>query len=565
MTRNRIVALAGLLLAALASPASAVQDTVTVVTAGDPREGSLDITSAAARRAVSVFNDPATRSAFGDIDLDAGEITNGSIAVVEGTARLAGTVRGDAVVINGDALLSSTTRITGDLIVLGGLVTGLDEATVEGNSSVYLAGALVRREGDTLTLLRSTQSRRSRRRREPTFDAGLHLSTGGTYNRVEGLPIEFGPRFTFGVPRATQLTLEGWAILRTGAGSVNQWGYVARGEVTFASGIPITVGARAQDVMAPVERWKLPDLHVGLASVTATEDWRDYYRRRGGAGYVEIEPLRGFTLSGEVGWFSESSELARDPFSLFGSGWRPNPSIDEGDFVTVTAGVEYDTRRDQRWGQSGWFFDFEWERGTSDSVSQVQLPTDIRPSLPTGKYTYDRLWVDVRRYQRVGRRGQFSLRGLWAGTPGGEPLPVQRRLSVGGREPMPGYEFRRFACNTSALDPSNPALCDRILVFQAEYRGSLSFTASGGSRSQERYHRRSRHDQGDWDDWFWFDGPYLVLFANAGTGWLSQNSMGSLNGDIGAGFEIGSVGIYAAKAFTNSEPLRIALRIQRRF
>ena len=299
--------------------------------------------------------------------------------------------------------------------------------------------------------------------------------------------------------------------------------------------------------------------------MTATEDWRDYYRRRGGAGYLEIEPLRGFTLSGEVGWFSESSEFARDPFSMFGTVWRPNPNIDEGDFITFTAGVEIDTRRNRRWGQSGWFFDLEWERGTSDSVSQVQLPTDIRPSLPTGKYTYDRLWVDVRRYQRVGRRGQFSLRGLWAGTPGGEPLPVQRRLSVGGLEPMPGYEFRRFACNASALDPSNPSLCDRILVFQTEYRGSLSFSASGGSRSHERDDRRTSSDQNDWDDWFWFDGPYLVLFANAGTGWLSQNAMGNLNGDVGAGFEIGSVGIYAAKAFTSSEPLRIAFRIQRRF
>ena len=286
MIRNRAVALAGLLLAALTAPAYGMQDTVTVVTAGDPREGSLDITSAVARRAVSVFNDPLTRSAFGDISLDAGETANTSIAVADGTARVAGTVRGDVVVINGDAELSTTTRITGDLVVLGGLVTGLDEAVVEGNSSIYVAGAMVSREGDTLVLHRSARSTRRRRGRgyEPAFDAGLHLSTGGTYNRVEGLPIEFGPKFTFGAPRGTQLRLEGWAILRTGAGDVNQWGYVARGEVSFASGIPITVGARAQDVMAPVERWKLPDLHIGLASVTATEDWRDYYRRRAGCG-----------------------------------------------------------------------------------------------------------------------------------------------------------------------------------------------------------------------------------------------------------------------------------------
>jgi hypothetical protein len=55
-----------------------------------------------------------------------------------------------------------------------------------------------------------------------------------------------------------------------------------------------------------------------------------------------------------------------------------------------------------------------------------------------------------------------------------------------------------------------------------------------------------------------------VLFGDLGTGWLSQNTIGALHGDAGIGIEIGSFGVYAAKAFT-SEPLRIAVRIQRRF
>jgi hypothetical protein len=72
----------------------------------------------------------------------------------------------------------------------------------------------------------------------------------------------------------------------------------------------------------------------------------------------------------------------------------------------------------------------------------------------------------------------------------------------------------------------------------------------------------------DWDgDWFDFDGPSLVLFSNAGTGWIASRSNGipSLNWDVGAGIEMGSVGLYAAKAIRSGEPLRLTLRIERRF
>ena len=69
----------------------------------------------------------------------------------------------------------------------------------------------------------------------------------------------------------------------------------------------------------------------------------------------------------------------------------------------------------------------------------------------------------------------------------------------------------------------------------------------------------------DWEDGFWFDGPTIVLFGNAGTGWLDGQSPGPLNFDVGAGIEIGSVQFYVAKAIKEGEPVRVTLRIERRF
>ncbi|MDH4044400.1 MAG: hypothetical protein OEW06_08080, partial [Gemmatimonadota bacterium] len=104
---------------------------------------------------------------------------------------------------------------------------------------------------------------------------------------------------------------------------------------------------------------------------------------------------------------------------------------------------------------------------------------------------------------------------------------------------------------------------------QAEYRGGFGFDWWDG----DHYDRRDRVDRSewwdsdwDWDNWAWFDGPSLVLFTNAGTGWLrTEDGPDKLHWDVGAGLAFGSVGLYVARAIEADEPVRVTLRIERRF
>jgi hypothetical protein len=160
---------------------------------------------------------------------------------------------------------------------------------------------------------------------------------------------------------------------------------------------------------------------------------------------------------------------------------------------------------------------------------------------------------------------------MWSGRIAGDPSLVQRRHSLGGPDPMNGYAFREFACNELA-DPAVTGLCDNVLLFQGEYRGRLSFDwFSGDDDDFGRSHSvRGAKDRDDLDDfgWFddvWFDGPTLVLLSNAGTGWLEGAPVGALNFDVGAGLEIGGLGFYVSKAIKEDEPVRVTLRIARRF
>ncbi|NIM50463.1 MAG: hypothetical protein GTN78_03210 [Gemmatimonadales bacterium] len=555
---------------ALPQPAAA-QDTVVVVRPGR----FLPTHSRVIREAVNLFNHPATTRVFGELTVRANDVYSGDVAVLRGPVQVAGVIEGDLVAINANVVLRSTAEVDGDVLILGGTLVQSGRAFVKGTVRRYRAAVEVRRVRGRLELVEEEirvrprpQVRRYRRR--PTGRASIVLGTGGTYNRVEGLPLHVGPRLEWG--GQIRGRIQALAVFRT-AGELESGreniGYRVDGHLSFGWTPRVTFGGRAYDVVAPIEPWGLHGDEVGLTAFFLHRDYRDYYLTRGVAGYLRIEPMRGVSLTGEVARDEDDTIAARDPWTPFRKDdiWRDNPAIDVGDFIRISASLEVDSRWSANTWGSGWFLRAEWERGISDNVVPQPLPAFIRDPIPVDDYVYDRVVVDLRRYQQIGWSGQLRLRALAAGTVGRDPLPMQRRLSLGGPALMPGYPFRQFACNAGVADPSGPALCDRMLLLQAEFRGGLFF----GLFSHDRARRRNRPstqldvDWWDWWDGFWFGGPNIVLFADAGTAWLEDDDPGDLEFDLGAGLEFGSVGVYAAKALQEGEPVRFTVRIHRRF
>jgi len=556
------------------------QDPVVVIRRGeDERESDR-----AAERAVQIFNRLSTTRIFGSRTIRRNDVYSGDVGVFDGSLIVSGTIEGDLVAINADIRLRSSAEVHGDILLVGGSLDRSAGADVGGVTRRYRESVDIRRVEEELELIsRRIERRASERDRHvryhPSTDASLALGFGPTYNRVEGLPIHFGPRLTWRNSWYSRLELEALGIYRTAANpedvfdsslSRRDVGYSVKGELQFGRSREVTFGGRVYDVVAPIEDWQLYDDEIGLSAFLLHRDYRDYYLTRGWTGYVEIRPLDELTLSGEYSREEHTSVEARDPWALSrrSEGWRNNPGVDDGDFTILSASAEFDSRESRRYNGSGWFLRAEWERATSDNVVDRGLPRSIRSPLPTDEdYTYDRFFLDLRRHERVGWSGQLSLRGVLAGTIGeNDPLPIQRRLSLG--HVMPGYGFRAIACNEAMLDPMAPALCDNILLLQAEYRTDLSF---GGRSGRDRRRYGSRRGSGDfwgwddWDDWVWFDGPSLVVFSDAGTGWLHDNDVGELEFDVGVGLEFGSMAVYAAKAIKSDEGIQITFRLHRRF
>ena len=535
----------------------------------------------AAAAAVATYNAERTLRVTGVLEVAAERTIEGDVAVLNGPVRVAGRITGTLAAINADVQLSPGASL-GGLIVVGGTITGRDAATVR--SEVLRRPELLRYHvADDQRLVPEEEPaydeawwRRHTRRRPPPSDdrswRDFTFTSAHTYNRVEGLPILVGPR----IHQLTdwgRFTLEAFGVVRT-AGPV-RWdrgtlGHDVTSELQLGRKLGIGVGGRTFDIVDAVEDWQLNEREVGLAAVVLHRDFRDYYRRHGGLGFVKLHAGADADLTFSFGDERWESARDRDPFSLFRGGdpWRLNPAMDEGTMHLATSRLRVDTRRRQSvlWG--GWYLDAEIERGTGrlardpGLLTVIPVPEDV---------AYTRGFVDARRYTRLSPDAALNLRFVAGGWMSGDRLPMQRRLSVGGPGTLPGYDFRRawrvhpdvLTCGGTAL-PGAPALCDRVMLFQAEFRSDFGV-------------RWVRNDARD--DW-WRPGfnrhASWVLFADAGRGWSvgapdlattyakdDVPSLSSFRADIGAGIDFGSVGVYVAKATTTArEPMNVIVRVK---
>ncbi|MEX2155397.1 MAG: hypothetical protein WD773_01020 [Gemmatimonadales bacterium] len=570
----------------------ATQDTTIVI---HPDSSSATLQPRLLPRVVSdevirFYNAPTTTRLVGRTRLPPGNEWRGDVAVRNGPVLVGGRVQGTLLVINGDVSLEPGADVSGGLIVVGGTVDGAAEARVGGELRQYREPLLyrLRNEGDELVYAPNLRRRLWNPGARVSWGAAdsrssLTIATGGTFNRVEGLPIVFGPLFDWKLRENFRLRVDALGVFRS-AGDLSDkrsdLGYMFRTELRSGDVRPIGVGIRAFDIVAPVEDWGLHNAEVGWSAFLFARDYRDYYLNKGWAARVFAHPERQLALSLELRRDWQTSVANRDPWTVFRNSdlWRPNPPIDEGHYTTVSANATLDSRNNPDDPTAGWLVRASLEHAFSKDVTpQAGVPATVRDSIPTnGSYAFNRVFVDLRRYTRVSPSGRINLRLVGGGWLGGDPLPLQRRLSLGGPDPLPGHPFRASACNRDIVAPAfaatRLAACDRVIAFQAEYRGHLklnwSYNPWGG---------RDDNDQGDEGrSLFWMEGLDLVVFTNAGQAWLVGSGPGRVPGnelpafaswlvDVGLGVDWGGFGVYVAKAVTTGERLRFTVRLDHRF
>jgi len=551
---------------------------------GEPRFGPLSIEIS--ERALGAWNDTTNLRIRGRHTVAAGDTVRSALVVLDGPLIVSGVVVGDVIAINANVRLDSTAQVRGALLVVGGVLSGRDRGRVEGDLDVWRSAlAYTEDEGGRLVADAETLlSRYARWRARSSADwSDLFVSSGHTYNRVEGLSIVGGPRLQFN--RGTsRVTLEALGIFRTGdrlAWERENLGHRLLAEVRRGTDDGyVAIGGRHLDEVDAVERWALGDAETGLTSLLVARDYRDYWNRFGGHGYVRVGGRHNSTLSASIGRELWDARGARNPWAMFRSGreWRANPGALEGTATLMGLSASVDTRNDPERPLDGWWVRGEYEHGRVE-ITRAADPTQLALTAPT--LTYGRLFVDARRYTRVAPNTSVNLRLVAGGLVHGEGLPLQRQLSVSGVDALPGYGFRAplgvpdvGTCNArsdadfTAL--GRPASCDRILLVQTEWAGDFRIALFG---------REQRTDDRRWyTDGLRTDGRWVV-FVNSGRGWLVGEQDDGLTypsgrlpffegfrSDAGVGLDLGMIGVYVAHPLNgaNRTP-RAFVRLGRRF
>lgn len=562
----------------VAAPAAA-QDSIVVINPDAPAEDSLfGLPPDVLAELLATWNDSATVRLPGGLVVPSGASLGGPIASFRGTLRVAGEVTGRLTVINGDLVIMPGGVVHGDVLVAGGRMTVANGGIHDGEARVFWDAAPVVRQSDGGLAIRERRRQIGDLAAERTFQTGhirttIRLTTTQTYNRIEGLGLVFGPAFEWRQSKSLVATLDLRGILRTAPDPSpfrRDLGWLLRTDWRINGVRGFGFGARAYSVIAGIEEHTLPRDEIGWNAFLFQRDNRDYFSSEGGAGSAYVYLSRRLRLDGSVRYEKQGSVRANDPWSLFRnqSRWRPNPLIDDGHFTSLGLNLEFDSRNARSAPSSGWWLRGSLEHTTSGDVAPVSLPGTIREPLPTSGYGFSRFTLDARRYNRLSPDAQFNTRIWAAGWLAGDPLPLQRRLSLGGLDLLPGYAFRAIACAPAGFsDPSTPALCDRVLITQAEFRHRLKLRA--GYTIRDPQHK-------ELDRFLGIEDPDLVVFGDAGSAWLAGEGPGRVpsdriralsewKADAGVGVDAGGVAVYLVKALTDGEPLRVYLRLERRF
>lgn len=586
--RSTIIAVFAL---SMAGVAWAQDTTITIRPSGRGADGRLvlrQLPRDVAEEVVRFFNGPGTLHFSGVTRIPVGRGIDGDVAVLGGPVTVAGRISGGLVVVNGDVVFERGAVVGGDVIVVGGTVDGADEADIDGEIRAYRDPLRYRRTGDEIVYAPQREPPRWARTRRPLGDyrgstSSFVISLGGTYNRVEGAPIVVGPRLDTRLNDGMRFQADARGIFRTGRDfsfKSGDFGYRARGELIFGGRYDnIGFGVRGYDLMNSVEPWPLKDYEAGWAAILLHSDYRDYYRRHGGALYTTLRVGRPFAFTLEGRDETQSSVEERDPWSLFRGDrqWRENPAITDGRYRSAVASFRFDTRNDRATPSSGMWVTGEVEVGEGKEITGTTDPNlvcvttpCVPPELQDGKLTYQRVFFDARSYLRVSPAGRLNVRVAGGGRVGGEALPLQRRFALGFPDPLPGYGFRQFSCGGESANGS-PALCDRVLLGQVEFRTHLGFDFGPDWANDWGGDENDRYEP------FHVTGPDIVVFADAGRAWMGGSgadripmdrlpALSTFKGDIGLGLDLGPIGFYLAKALDQADrPVSFTVRMGRRF
>jgi len=569
---------AALLLACIASTIAAQVPTEPGPLPAEVREAALDF-----------LNLPETFRLLGDATIPAGTIVDGDVGLPGGRLVVRGAVLGRIVVLNGDLLLEAGSRVDGDILVIGGEAFIDPGAETAGDISVHEHPLRYRTRNGRLEAIPEEAFAPGFLAEDLGFgQARFTLRAGPVYNRVEGLPVRFGPIIQ--TAGSNPLSLEAFGIWKSVSGlnlDSDRLGYSFRTQQGMGGRGTVHIGASAfREVSAVEDRGMMP-AEASLSTFLLRRDLRDYFEREGWSVFLNLNPAR-VPVRLELQYREEDHRTATiaNPWTIRSSdiSWRPLPLMGEGRPRNVMADLIWDTTNEPASPSDGWRITLGLGRQLGGTLQLPEFQSGETPgdgvSFPGAEFSHlTHGSLDVRRYARVGPTSRLNMRVLASGGLGGSPLPPQYQSSLGGEGSLPGHPRFSIDCGArdsihhrqpeSFLPDADAPLayhaygCDRTVLLQAEYQGTLPLSWNPVPEEWEDSEMSAFFDL----------RPTWAFFLNAGRGWSQGAVIPGLErpdsptrADVGFGIFVGPLGLYWAYPLNERDQgLNFFVRLQQRF
>lgn len=558
------------------------------VPAQEPGEHPLLPDRTEAGRLVGIYNAPGTIRLPGGSVIPPEASIRGDVATLGGTLVVGGIIEGELVVLNGDLRILQGARFTGRVTVVGGQVRE-EEGTVRPVDLVVYPGILPFSMADGM--LRYEPDAGSEV--EPPLRIGgsrFMVRAEGAYNRVEGLPVSFGPTVETGSRNPLRVQASG--IWRSEGGARidgGALGYRAKLEQSLGGRDELRAGISFHSVVVPIETLGYGNIEASLSTFLLHRDLRDHREEEGWSAYLDWRPrTRGIRARVEFADSEHRTALSGSPWSITDNDqpWRPQPAIGEGPLRTLRLSLRYDARNDLRNPTDGWLLAAEFLSGLGGALRRPGLesaggdtapdPAVLEPVDLDEGFRHGRL--EVERHGRTGPGSVVRLRMVVAGTLTGDPLPPQFQHAAGGSGTLPAFAGLSLDCGARdwagslrgarSGGPDGPPSvhpgygCDRIATAHVEFRNAFG-SGSGDDGTAGSRLRRLDPD------------PAWSLFFDVGRGWsFADRNPGQASfpgrdsgtrSDLGAGLHLGRVGLHLAVPLRGGGPSRFFIRLSPRF
>jgi len=267
------------------------------------------------------------------------------------------------------------------------------------------------------------------------------------YNRVEGLFAGYSVNKDYWREKYPQRAfIYGFGGYATAAKELE---YQVGLEKGFLKKFRFGFGGEYHRMVDTPDRWIVPEFENSLAAFLLKEDFHDYYLREGGSFYITQRLTYSAELTFSYTYDILDSLKKNAHWALFGGDkeFRENPAMSAGEMNALNAELVVDTRISKYDNPQGWYF----------MVNGTKSGGDMG-----GDYNFDRLVMDVRRYQPLGYDQGLSMR-VRTGTANGI-LPWQQQFYLGGISTLRGYRFKSLP-GGSRLSPGG----NRMFLAQVEF------------------------------------------------------------------------------------------------